>query len=169
MVCIALLQTPNDEMTAPLKPRCYAITPIVPVSDLNRALCFYTNALGFSVEASDSDNDSLQIQWTQIAGPQVSISGATSSEISFTAPSVESNQTIAFQVRVSDGTKEIAITTELTVLSSESSSSLSESDNGESGGGSMSNVALLFVLLIAVLRRINCENRYICKKYTVIS
>ncbi|MFW8592019.1 thrombospondin type 3 repeat-containing protein [Glaciecola sp. 2405UD65-10] len=115
--------------------------------------------INLSVQASDNDNDSLQIQWTQISGPQVSLSGATSSQISFTAPSVESDQTIEFQVRVSDGTKEVAITTELTVLNSDSSSTTSDSESGDSGGGSMSSVALMFMLFVAVLRRIKFIKR----------
>lgn len=38
-------------MSSPSKPRCTTITPIVPVSDLDRALDFYTRVLGFSVQA----------------------------------------------------------------------------------------------------------------------
>ena len=34
-------------------PHCSSITPIVPVSDLGRALDFYTNVLGFTVQLRD--------------------------------------------------------------------------------------------------------------------
>jgi len=34
-----------------MNPRCTHITPIVPVNDLDRALEFYTNHLGFTVQA----------------------------------------------------------------------------------------------------------------------
>ena len=36
-----------------MKPRCTTITPIVPVSDLDRSLEFYTNILDFKVQAKD--------------------------------------------------------------------------------------------------------------------
>ena len=40
-------------MTELTTPRLTSITPIVPVSDLGRALDFYTTSLGFTVQASD--------------------------------------------------------------------------------------------------------------------
>ena len=40
-------------MTKITTPRCTTITPIVPVSDLDRALEFYTSMLGFTVQAKD--------------------------------------------------------------------------------------------------------------------
>ena len=40
-------------MTNPTAPHCNSITPIVPVSDLGRALNFYTNILGFTVQVKD--------------------------------------------------------------------------------------------------------------------
>lgn len=40
-------------MSDQTEPRCFAITPIVPVSDLSRALTFYTTILDFTVQARD--------------------------------------------------------------------------------------------------------------------
>ena len=40
-------------MTRSTEPRCTTITPIVPVRDLTRALEFYSNVLGFAVQAKD--------------------------------------------------------------------------------------------------------------------
>ena len=48
-----MLISKSKTMTEPIKPRCTTITPIIPVSDFNRALDFYTDVLGFSVQASD--------------------------------------------------------------------------------------------------------------------
>ena len=44
-----------ERKNEPGKPRCFSITPIVPVRDLGRALDFYTNTLGFTVQARDED------------------------------------------------------------------------------------------------------------------
>ncbi|MEM6840418.1 MAG: VOC family protein [Cyanobacteria bacterium P01_C01_bin.120] len=40
-------------MTETNSPRCLSITPIIPVSDIGRALDFYTNILGFTMQARD--------------------------------------------------------------------------------------------------------------------
>jgi len=40
-------------MTEPTAPHCSSITPIVPVTDLGRALDFYMGVLGFTVQAKD--------------------------------------------------------------------------------------------------------------------
>lgn len=52
-------------MTKPATPRCITITPIVPVSDLERALDFYTSILGFTVQAKDDGY--AYIVWNDIA------------------------------------------------------------------------------------------------------
>ncbi|WP_411369027.1 S8 family serine peptidase [Pseudidiomarina salilacus] len=53
--------------------------------------------------ASDPDGDSLTYSWTQTAGPTVSLSGASSSSASFTAPELTSDTQLSFRVEVSDG------------------------------------------------------------------
>jgi hypothetical protein len=53
--------------------------------------------------SSDPDGDSLSYDWTQTAGPDVTLSDTTSATPSFTAPDVSTDQTLAFQVEVADG------------------------------------------------------------------
>ncbi len=53
--------------------------------------------------SSDPDGDALTYQWTQVSGPQVTLSDATSVSPSFTAPDVTSESTLTFQLVVSDG------------------------------------------------------------------
>jgi len=51
--------------------------------------------------SSDPNNDPLTYAWTQLSGPTVTLSSATSVQPTFTAPSTASN--LSFQLTVSDG------------------------------------------------------------------
>ncbi|MEY2943251.1 MAG: Chitinase precursor [Pseudomonadota bacterium] len=57
------------------------------------------NAIG-----NDGDNDTITYSWTQISGPSVTLSGASTASASFTAP-VQTNQarSMTFRVTASDG------------------------------------------------------------------
>ena len=53
----------------------------------------------------DRNGDPLTYQWRQVAGPSVQLSSLTASQPTFTAPSgLDGNQTLAFELVVSDGT-----------------------------------------------------------------
>jgi hypothetical protein len=52
--------------------------------------------------ASDPDGNIVSYSWTQVGGPQVAISGANTSNASFTAPSVSSSETLEFRFEVTD-------------------------------------------------------------------
>jgi hypothetical protein len=54
--------------------------------------------------SSDSDGDSLSYSWTQTDGPSVTLSDATSAMPTFTAPEVDSETTLTFEVEVTDDT-----------------------------------------------------------------
>jgi hypothetical protein len=54
--------------------------------------------------SSDPDGDALEYQWTQVAGPAVTLSDATSAMPSLTAPAVSG--TLQFELVVSDGRKD---------------------------------------------------------------
>ncbi len=63
-------------------------------------------ATEISIDASattDAENDSLSYVWTQSSGTPVTLVGADSSILSFTAPAVEATEELAFQLVVSDG------------------------------------------------------------------
>lgn len=53
--------------------------------------------------SSDPDNDTLSYTWTQLAGTPVTLTNATSANPGFTAPLVNGNEDLVFQLVVSDG------------------------------------------------------------------
>jgi len=53
--------------------------------------------------SSDPDGDDLSYEWVQTAGPSVDLSDDTSPTPSFTAPAVDSDQTLTFELEVNDG------------------------------------------------------------------
>ncbi|WP_418285062.1 PKD domain-containing protein [Halorubrum sp. DTA46] len=65
--------------------------------------------------SSDQDGDALTYQWTQTAGPDVTLSDADTATPSFTAPEVDGDETLTFQVEVSDGQASDTDTVDITV------------------------------------------------------
>ncbi|WP_167768516.1 PKD domain-containing protein [Haloarcula amylovorans] len=55
-----------------------------------------------ATESSDADGSIDTYAWTQTAGPSVSLSDATATQPTFTAPDVDSETTLTFQVDVTD-------------------------------------------------------------------
>src|SRR5256712_783873 len=54
--------------------------------------------------SSDLDGDALSFKWTQVAGPTVTLTGASTATPSFTAPFVDNDTVLTFQLIVNDGT-----------------------------------------------------------------
>ena len=63
----------------------------------------------------DSDSDQLGYSWLQTAGPDVQLSAQDDAEPSFTAPEVDADTTLTFEVSVSDGTASDTDTVNVTV------------------------------------------------------
>ena len=52
--------------------------------------------------SSDPDGSVVRYAWTRISGPSVSLSGATTADASFTAPTVTTHTTLEFRLTVTD-------------------------------------------------------------------
>jgi hypothetical protein len=60
----------------------------------------------FQATATDADGEITSYQWTQLSGPQVTLSGANTSSVSFEVPAVSSATTLRFSVSVMDDDNE---------------------------------------------------------------
>jgi choice-of-anchor B domain-containing protein len=103
--------------------------------------------------SNDPDGDTLSYQWTQVAGTNVTLSNANSASASFTAPTVNSDTLLRFDLTVSDsGGLSNTATTQVTVRR------LGGSSGGGGGGGSLSWL-LLAVLTAILFKRVLFDNR----------
>jgi|GEM_PF-1553646 len=69
--------------------------------------------------SDDPDGDQLGYTWTQTAGPDAGLSQSDGETTTFTAPDVDSETTLTFEVSVSDGQASDADTVNITVQPSE--------------------------------------------------
>lgn len=96
-------------------------------------------------QSSDPNGDVLSFQWTQTAGPGVTLNNSTSTIATFTAPNVNSDTLMQFQLTVTDpGGLADSATLNVTVTSSAPVGS---------GGGSVSLLTLLLLSLATARRR----------------
>lgn len=105
----------------------------------------------FTLNATSSDNegDSLSYQWTQTAGPTVSLSSSTVLSPSFTAPDVDAATTLSFQLIANDGSLDSsAAMANITV----SNKIEGVSGGSSSGGGGSLSVFAVFLMLLTRLR-----------------
>lgn len=103
-----------------------------------------------TASAEDADGDTLTVNWTQIAGTTVSLSGSDSLTASFVAPQVSTNMVLTFQIKVSDGQAEAVDTVSVTVRSANNGSTGNSSD-GSSGGAF--GFLLVWLAALTLLRR----------------
>jgi len=94
------------------------VTNTSPVADAGADFSAYElRAVSLGGSAADDDiGDTLTYQWTQLSGPNVTLSNATQLNASFEAPDVgPAGQAFTFQLQVSDGTASDADTIVVTI------------------------------------------------------
>ena len=65
--------------------------------------------------ATDADGDAITLNWVQVSGTAVALSGATTATASFTTPETVSGETLTFRLTVSDGKLTTSDTVSVTV------------------------------------------------------
>jgi len=101
--------------------------------------------------SSDPDGDDLTYAWTQTAGPNVTLSGASTASASFVAPQVSSTTALSFEVTVTDPSN-AAATASVNVSVTDTPAPPSPPSSGGSGGGS-TDLGLLALLLSLIIGR----------------
>jgi len=96
--------------------------------------------------ANDPEGDRLSFRWRQLNGPTVSLSSETAQQVSFTAPQVEQNTELSFEVIANDGRLDsVPAIARVTVNNSESRIS---------GSGAVSSLLLAGLCLLLRVRRV---------------
>lgn len=107
-----------------------------------------------SATASDADGSVVRYAWVQTGGPEVALDGASSSSPTFTAPAVEVDTVLAFQLTVTDDQGATATDTVLVTVEAHAGSGGQGGGGGgcATGGGEASALGLL--LSLGALRRV---------------
>ena len=102
-----------------------------------------------SVVAEDPDNQSLTYSWSQVSGSTATLANADQATATFTAPSITTDETLVFEVTVSDGVTSAKKQVSVNVTNVADAAAVQPK---KSSGGSMGWLALLLAPL-AMLRR----------------
>jgi large repetitive protein len=84
----------------------------------------------------DPEGKAVLFNWTQVSGPTVEISDATSSDATFGAPAVSEDTELVFQVEVTDGTSTSVDTITVQVNAGAEAETGGEGSSGSGEGGS---------------------------------
>ena len=103
-------------------------------------------SVSLMVEAIDPNGDELTYHWEQVSGQSVTLTGADTSSVSFTAPELNASTTLVFEATVSDGKGTVTKSIEVQVYNKIERKTVSNS------GGSTGLIGLL-LLPLALLRR----------------
>jgi MYXO-CTERM domain-containing protein len=109
-----IVNTPFDLLTADAR-RCVNRPPVASAGAAQSVTEGAAVTLDGTASSDPDAGTTLAYAWTQIAGPVVTLSGASTASASFTAPAVPSDSSLVFALTVSDGAASSSATTVVTV------------------------------------------------------
>ncbi|MFY8352581.1 M6 family metalloprotease domain-containing protein [Pseudoalteromonas sp. SSM20] len=102
----------------------------LPIVDVQDSLTVFANEqVSITAEISDPDEDAFTINWQQISGPTVALTGENSNTLSFTAPDVQTTATLEFILSVTDGKGSISTYVQVVVKKSNTAPEVTIGDN----------------------------------------
>lgn len=104
---------------------------------------------------TDADNDNVTYLWSQSAGPNVALTGVTSSSITFTAPNVSADGDITLSLIVNDGYVDTrdTVTIEVKNVPVVTTPTPETGSSGGGGGGGSMGWSLLLLVFTLISRR----------------
>ncbi|QSG15104.1 glucodextranase DOMON-like domain-containing protein [Halapricum desulfuricans] len=125
----------TDTTTATIKPQSANDAPIADAGEDQTASPGDAVSLQ-TVNSEDPNGGTLSFQWTQTGGtPEVDLLGADSSGAAFTAPDVDEETTLTFELAVSDGQgKTTTDTVSVTISPSDGGGTETETESGDGFG-----------------------------------
>ncbi len=108
-------------------------------------------SVSLTVAGIDPNNDELSYSWTQTGGIAVTMTGADSATVTFTAPQVTGNQTLEFTASANDGTG--SVSQAVTVSVTDTTVVAPPVVKKKSSGGSTSWLTLLLLPVLMLRRR----------------
>ncbi|WP_105254382.1 rhombosortase-dependent M36 family metallopeptidase [Pseudoalteromonas sp. T1lg75] len=138
------------QLSAPDEGRCDNRAPTL--AELTAQTVDEGEEVTLTAQAEDVDGDTLSYQWRQTQGPSVTLSGAQTATMSFTAPQVSSQQQLHFTLSVNDGALSAEQSVVVTVNNVVAPPPAPEPSSG-GGGGSVGWLTLILLAAIRVLRK----------------
>lgn len=145
-----------DESIATITVMVKQVNRAPTVSAGNNASIQEGNTVNLTGSATDLDNDTLTVSWTQLSGAEVELTGSSTLTASFTAPQVSSSTTLEFQITVSDGNDTVTDTVAITITDTPVTPPTNSGSSG--GGGGTTWVISLLALLVWLKRQIQFKS-----------
>ena len=119
-----------------------------------------SNVIIDASESTDPDNDTLTFTWLQTSGQVVDFTGQNSAKIEFTAPEVDTTETISFTLTVSDSFSDSTASANVSInniVVIVPDVVAVEPNNAKSSGGSSNTTILSWLVILLLVAKRKCK------------